>query len=401
MENFEFYAPTRILFGKGQENEVGKLVKEFGGTRVLIHYGGKSAKRSGLIDKVKALLDEEGISYVEFGGVKANPELPMVKEGIELCTREKIDFILAVGGGSVIDSAKAIANGTANPEIDPWDFNLKKASPKKTIKKGVILTLAAAGTEMSQSCVITNPETNIKRGYNSRLNRVEFTIENPELTYSVSKFQTACGATDIAMHTMERYFFAGADTYLTDSIAEAIMRTAIKAGKEAVAEPENYEARANLMWASSLAHNDLTSCGRSGVMPVHQLEHDLSGLHTNITHGAGLAALWGSWARYTVKANLSRFVQFAVNVWGVQQDFDHPERTAMEGIERQEAFYREIGLPTDLRAFDIKEDELETLALMCSSDKTRVVPGVKPLKYEDMLAIYRMALHAGNTDLKC
>ncbi len=401
MENFEFYAPTRILFGKGEEEKVGKLVKEYGGTKVLLHYGGQSAKKSGLLDKVKKLLEAEGIEYVEFGGVRANPELPMVREGIELCTREKVDFILAVGGGSVIDSAKAIANGTANPEVDVWDFNLKKASPKKTLPKGVILTLAAAGTEMSQSCVITNPETNVKRGYNTSLNRVEFTIENPELTYSVSKFQTACGATDIAMHTMERYFFEGHDTFLTDSIAEAILRTVIKAGKDAVKDPHDYEARASLMWGSSLAHNDLTSCGRNGTMPVHQLEHELSGLHNDITHAAGLAALWGSWARYTMKYNLSRFVQFAVNVWGVPQDYDQPEKTAMEGILRQEAYYRELGLVTDLKALGIKEDELETLALMCSENKTRKIPGVKPLVYEDVLEIYHMAYNAGCTDLKC
>ena len=391
MENFEFYTPTRVLFGKGQEENVGKLVKEFGGTKVLLHYGGQSAERSGLLGKVRKCLEAEGIEYVEFGGVQANPELPKVREGIALCLKEKVDFVLAVGGGSVIDSAKDIANGAANPDVDVWDFSLKKATPAKTLPKGVILTLAAAGSEMSESCVVTNPETNLKRGYNSRLNRVQFTIENPELTYTVSKYQTACGAVDIAMHTMERFFSPGEDTDLTDALAEAVLRTIIKNGRIAFYEPENYAARGNMMWASSLAHNDLTGSGRRWLLQVHQLEHELSGLHTNITHGAGLAALWGSWARYVYKNCMSRFVRFAVNVWGVQEDFEHPERTVMEGIRRQEAYYRELGMPLSIREFGIKEEELETLAEMCSFGKSRVVPGYKDLAYEDMLAIYRMS----------
>lgn len=394
MDNFEFYAPTRILFGKGQEENVGKLVKEFGGTKVLLHYGGASAKKSGLLDKVKSLLEAEGLEYVELGGVRPNPELALVREGIELCRKEGVDFILAVGGGSVIDSCKSIANGLANPEHDPWEFHMKKAVPVKTTPKGVILTLAAAGSEMSESCVITNPEENLKRGYNSRLNRVQFTIENPELTYSVSKFQTACGAVDIAMHTIERYFSPGEDTWLTDALAEAVLRTIIKAGREAVEQPDNYEARANMMWAGSLAHNDLTGSGRRWLLTVHQLEHELSGLHTDITHAAGLSALWCSWARYAWESNVKRFVQFAVNVWGVQEDFEHPEKTVLEGIRRQELYYKELGMPTNLRELGIKEEELGTLAEMCSFGKTRVLDGYKKIGYEDMLAIYKMAYEA-------
>ncbi|MDO5141302.1 MAG: iron-containing alcohol dehydrogenase, partial [Eubacteriales bacterium] len=347
------------------------------------------------LDRVEASLEREGLSYIEFGGVRANPELPMVREGIELCIREKIDFILAVGGGSVIDSAKDIANGAANPETDVWDFSLKKAVPERTLPKGVVLTLAAAGSEMSESCVITNPETNLKRGYNSRLNRVQFAIENPELTYTVSRFQTACGAVDIAMHTMERYFSPGEETYLTDALAEGVMKTIIAAGKEAVENPESYQARANMMWASSLAHNDLTGSGRRWILPVHQLEHELSGLHTDITHAAGLSALWCSWARYSYTYDLKRFVQFAVNIWGVAQDFEHPEKTALEGIRRQEAYYKELGMPTGLKELGIKEEELETLAEMCSFGKTRELPAIRKLACEDMLNIYRMAYEAG------
>jgi len=396
MENFEFYTPTRVLFGKGQEEKVGKLIKEFGGTKVLLHYGGQSAKKSGLLDRVKGYLEAEGLEYVELGGVRANPELALVKEGVALARKEKVDFVLAVGGGSVIDSSKAIANGAANPEVeDVWDFSMKKAAPVRTLPKGVILTLAAAGSEMSESCVITNPEVNLKRGYNSRLNRVQFAIENPELTYTVPPYQTACGAVDIAMHTMERYFSPGEDTDLTDALAEAVMRTIIKAGKEAYFEPENYAARGNMMWASSLAHNDLTGNGRKWFLPVHQMEHELSGLHTEITHGAGLAALWCSWARYVYTYSLSRFVRFAVNVWGVQEDFEHPEKTALEGIRRQEEYYKEINMPISIREFGIKEEELETLAEMCCYRHTRKLPGYKELDYDDLLKIYRMSWELG------
>ena len=396
MENFEFYTPTRVLFGKGQEENVGKLIREFGGTKVLVHYGGSSAKKSGLLDRVKAYLEAEGLEYVELGGVKANPEIALVREGVALARKEKVDFVLAVGGGSVIDSSKAIANGAANPEVeDPWDFSMKKAVPVRTLPKGVILTLAAAGSEMSESCVVTNPETNLKRGYNSRLNRVQFAIENPELTFTVSPYQTACGAVDICMHTMERFFSPGADTDLTDALAEAVMRTIITCGKEAYLAPENYDARGNMMWASSLAHNDLTGSGRKWFLPVHQMEHELSGLHTDITHGAGLAALWCSWARYVYKYSLPRFVRWAVNVWGVHEDYEHPEKTALEGIRRQEDYYREINMPISIRQLGIKEEELETLAEMCCYWHTRVLPGDKPLDYEDLLEIYRMSWELG------
>ena len=298
MYNFVYETPTKVYFGRDEERKVGKIISGFHPSKVLIHYGGKSAKESGLLDRVKESLAEEGIAFCELGGVKPNPELSLVREGIALCVREGVDFILAVGGGSVLDSAKDIANGVANPKVDVWDFSLGKSIPEKTLKKGAILTISAAGSEMSNSCVISNAETKEKRGYGCTCNRMDFAIENPELTFTVSPYQTACGAVDIAMHTIERYFNPGENTYLTDGISEAVIRSAMKAGMDCIRDPYDYDARANMMWASSLAHNGLTGCGRNFSMAVHQLEHEVSGLYPSVAHGAGLAALWCSWAFY-------------------------------------------------------------------------------------------------------
>ena len=290
-----------------------------------------------------------------------------------------------------MDSAKDIANGAANQGVDVWDFSLKKAEPLKTIPKGAILTISSVGSEMSSSCVITNPETGEKRGYNSRFNRMDFVIENPELTYTVSAYQTACGAVDAAMHTIERYFFFGEDTYLTDSIAEAVIRSIMKAGKDAIKDPTDYTARANMMWASSLAHNDLTHYGRQCALTVHQLEHEVSGMYPEVAHGAGLAALWCSWARYVYKANFKRFLKFSHNVWELPIDQQDPERTILKAIDMQENYYREIGMPTSLKELGVKYDDLEALALRCSMNKTRVFDGYMPLGYDDIWEIYKMA----------
>jgi alcohol dehydrogenase YqhD (iron-dependent ADH family) len=391
MNNFIYETPTKIYFGKDEELKVGKIIKEVGAKKVLIHCGGTSAKKSGLLDRVRKCLDDENISFIELGGVVPNPELSLVRKGIELCIKENVDFILAVGGGSVIDSSKDIANGAANPDTDVWDFSLKAASPEKTIRKGAILTLAAAGSEMSSSCVITNTQTGEKRGYNSVCNRLDFAIENPELTYTVSAYQTACGAVDIAMHTIERYFCPGSDTYLTDSIAEAVIKSTMKAGIDSIKNPYDYTARANMMWASSLAHNDLTQCGRSFQLVVHQFEHEISGMYPKIAHGAGLAALWCSWARYVYKSNVKRFLQFAHNVWNLDINFEHPEDTVIQAINLQEQYYKQIGMPTNLRELDIKRDDLEILALKCSHNKTRILDGYMKLGFNEMLDIYNMA----------
>lgn len=391
MNSFIYETPTKVYFGKDEELKVGKIVAEYAPKKVLIHYGGQSAKKSGLLDRVKKCLEEENIAYVELGGVVANPELSLVRKGIELCLNEGVDFVLAVGGGSVMDSAKDIANGAANPDIDVWDFSLGKAVPKKTLNKGAILTLSAAGSEMSNSCVISNTETKEKRGYGCTANRMNFAIENPELTYTVDPYQTACGAVDIAMHTIERYFCPGTDTYLTDSIAEAVIKSTMKAGKDCIANPTDYEARANMMWASSLAHNGLTQCGREFMLVVHQLEHEMSGMYPKIAHGAGLAAVWCSWARYVYDANIPRWLQYAHNVWNLDIDFEHPEKTILKAIDMQEEYYASIGMPTDIKSFGIKEEDLEKLALDCSRNKTRKLIGDKQLAYEDILEIFKMA----------
>lgn len=394
MNNFVFHTPTKVYFGKGEELKVGKIIKEMNVHKVMIHFGGKSAKESGLLDRIEKCLQAEGIDFIEFGGVVPNPELCHVRAGIALCQKEKVDFILAVGGGSVIDSAKGIANGVANPGCDVWDFSIKKAVPMKTLKKGAVLTLSAAGSEMSASCVLTNEKTGEKRGFNSPMNRMDFAIENPELTYSVSKYQTACGIVDIGMHTIERYFCPGQETYLTDSIAEAVMKSVMKAGVDAINDPNDYAARANMMWASSLAHNDLTHCGRSVQLTVHQLEHEVSGMYPAVAHGAGLAALWCSWARYVYKASVERFLQYANRVWNVDIDFENPDKTILKAIALQEQFYQSIGMPINLKQLGVKQEDLVPLAERCSFQKTRVLDGYKKLGYEEILDIYKMAYDA-------
>lgn len=391
MNNFIYDATTKVYFGKGEENNVGKIISPFSPKKVLVHYGSKSAEKSGLLDKVCACLKESNIDYVLLGGVKPNPELSLVRQGIALCQKEGVDFILAVGGGSVLDSSKDIANGVANPDNDVWDFSLGKAKPSKTLNKGAILTLSAAGSEMSNSCVITNSETGEKRGYGCPQNRMDFAIENPELTFSVSPYQTACGIVDISMHTIERFFCPGENTYLTDGIAEAVIKNAFKAGKDCLKDPFNYDARANMMWASSLAHNGLTNCGRECQLIVHQFEHEVSGMYPDVAHGAGLAAIWCSWARYVYKANIPRWLQYASNVWNLTVDFEHPEDTIEKAIDMQEKFYESIGMPTNLRSLGVEEKSLEKLALNCTRNKTRVLTGYMTLDYDHILKIYKMA----------
>ena len=389
MDNFVYYVPTKVYFGKGEEENVGKYLKEYQPHKVLLHYGSGSVKKSGLLDKVKKALDEEGISYVELGGVRPNPELSLVREGIALCKKENIDFILAVGGGSVIDSMKAIANGAANPDDDVWEYPLGKKKPVKTLKKAAILTLSAAGSEMSNSCVLSNDATKEKRGCNGDFNRINFAICNPELTYSVSKYQTACGVVDIAMHTIERYFAIGSDTQLTDALSEALIRTVFEYGKVAIDNPTDYNARAQLMLASSFAHNGVTNMGKTPLLTVHQLEHEVSALYPEVAHGAGLAALWPSWARYVYRSNLERWAQYAREVWKI--DTGSVEADILKAIDEQEKYYHDIGMPISLKELNVKEGDLEYLALRTSRDKTRIIPGYKPLGYDELLDIFKSA----------
>ena len=393
MKDFTYYAPTRIVFGKESEEKLPQLIQQYGGKRVLVHYGGGSAKRSGLLDKVFTMLDDAGIAYVALGGVVPNPVLSLVKEGIDLCHKEQVDFILAVGGGSVIDSSKAIGYGVGY-DGDVWDFWDGKAVPQSCLPIGVVLTIPAAGSEMSSSCVITNEEGMLKRGVNSDLCRCKFAIMNPERTYTLPKFQTAAGATDIMMHTMERYFSKYEDAMLTDAIAEALLRTVKTATLTALQNPEDYRSRAAIMWAGSLSHNDLTECGTEKDFACHKLEHELSGLF-GVTHGAGLAAIWGSWARYVMNRHIDRFVKFAIEVMGVPKDhIEKPLATAMAGVRNLENFFHEIGMPTNIPELigrEATEEEIRTLVDKCSRGGTITIGAMEVLKADDMTAIYQMA----------
>ncbi len=391
MFDFSYYTPTKVLFGKNTEDKVAELIKEFGGKKVLIHYGGGSVIRSGLMQKVTDCLDKAGIPYVKLGGAVPNPHLSLVYEGIELCKKESVDFLLAVGGGSAIDSAKAIGYGVMNAG-DVWDLYDYKKQAKACLPLGVILTLAATGSEMSDSSVITKEEGCIKRGYSSNLCRPRFAIMNPELTMTLPDYQTACGCTDIMMHTMERYFTNGGNMELTDSIAEALLRTVKENAKILVKDPKNYDARAEIMWAGSLSHNGLTGCGNDGGdWMTHKLEHELGGLY-DVAHGAGLAAVWGSWARYVYKNCLPRFKRYAINVMGVPAS-GTDEEIAVKGIEATEAFFREIKMPTNLRELGVNasDGDLKLMAHKCAVGVNGAKGSAKLLREEDMLEIYRMS----------
>lgn len=392
IKDFNFYSPTQVVFGKSAEEQLAALVKRYGGTRVLVHYGGGSARRSGLLDKVFGILSDAGIGYVEMGGVVPNPLLSLVKDGIALCRKEKIDFILAVGGGSVIDSAKAIAYGVPY-DGDVWDFWDGKAVPQSSLPVGVILTIPAAGSEMSDSCVVTRDEDLNKRGFNNDLCRCKFAIMNPERTYTLPPYQTAAGATDIMMHTMERYFSKFDGMTLTDSIAESLLRTVKDSIFEVLKNPTDYRHRAQIMWAGSLSHNNLTECGLEKDFATHRLEHELSALF-GVTHGAGLAAMWGSWARFVMPKHVSRFVQYAVNVMGVTNDLTDPEGTALRGIEATERFFHAIGMPTsipELLGREVTDDEIALMVRKCSRGGTITLGSIEKIGTKEMETIYRMA----------
>jgi alcohol dehydrogenase len=386
MLNFVFQNKTKIIFGKGTENEVGRETKAYG-TRVLLHYGGGSVKSSGLYDTVMKSLKAEGIEVFELGGVKPNPRLSLVREGIKLCKENNVDFILAVGGGSVIDSAKGIGIGVKY-EGDVWDFYTGKASVQDTLPVGVVLTIPAAGSESSGGSVITNEEGWFKRSTGGDVMRPIFAIMNPELTYTLPAYQTACGAADIMAHVMERYFVTEKEIDFTDRLCEATLRTIVKNVPLALAEPNNYAARAEVMWAGTIAHNDLLSTGRGGDWASHEIEHEISGIY-DIAHGAGLAIVFPAWMKYVYKNDLNRFVQFAARVWDVEPDFNHPERTALEGIERMKSFFKSIGLPVSLSDANIPDDRLEEMAEKGAGNRT--LGGFVKLNKEDVLNILKLA----------
>ena len=386
MQDFIYYAPTKVFFGKDKHKDVGEIIKGYGFKTIMMQYGMGSVKSSGLYDEVMASLKANGIKVVEMGGVSPNPRISFVREAIKKARENDVEMILAVGGGSVIDSSKYTAAGVLS-ECDVWDFPTRKNVLEKGLPIGCILTIAAAGSEMSSSAVITNLELNMKRGFNSDFNRCLFAICNPELTYSVNKYQTACGAVDIMAHTMERYFTVCEPTDVTDRISESILKSVISAARKLMDCPNDYDARANMMWASSLSHNDLTGCGRQNMLPVHQLEHALSGEYEEIAHGAGLAVLFPAWSRYVYKFGVERFAQFARRVWDVTEEND--EKAALMGIERMESFFAEIGMPLRLRDFKIPEDCIDRLCELCTFGRTREITTYISLDYDKLKEIYK------------
>ena len=343
MNSFDFYSPTYFVFGRDRETEAGAYVKKFGGSRVLVLYGGQSAKRTGLLDRVNESLRAAGIASVELGGIKPNPKSDLVYEGIELCHREQVDFLLAVGGGSVIDTAKAIAAGAVY-DGDFWDFFSGKA-PEKALPVGTVLTIAASGSEGSPNAIITKADTLEKNAAEADCLRPRFSILNPALTESLPPYQTACGVTDIMAHAFERYFTNTPDVETTDRLLEGVLLAMLHEGRRVMADPHNYEARANIMWAGMVCHNDVMGVGRKQDWNSHHLEHVLSALY-DCAHGAGLAVIMPAWMRYCVEhGGEKRFAQMAVRVFGCQMDFDDPKRTAMEGVNAFRTFLKDIGMP--------------------------------------------------------
>lgn len=389
MINFKYYAPTKVIFGKDTVSQAGNLAKEYGATKVLIHYGMGSVVRSGLLDMVKTSLDKSGISFELLGGVKPNPRLSLVYEGIELAKKHKVDFVVAVGGGSVIDSAKAIAFGMKN-DFDVWDLYIGKAVATDCAPIGTILTISAAGSEMSNGTVITNEDGWLKRAYGHELCRPKFSILNPELTYTLPAYQTSCGAADILMHTMERYFSTEKTMEITDSIAEAIIKTVMRNIKKALANPTDYNARAELMWSGSLSHNDLTGCGGIGDWSTHDIEHELGGMF-DVAHGAGLAAVWSSWARFVLNVDAERFAKFASNIFDIHMDTE--KETALAGIKAMEEFYNSINMPKNISELGIKltDEQIDKLADKATNGNTATLGNFKKLNKDDIKTILTMA----------
>lgn len=389
MNNFMFYSPTCFVFGKDAENQAGALVKRFGGTRVLIHYGGGSAVRSGLIGRVEASLKAEGIPCFLLGGVKPNPRSGLVYEGIRLCQEKKIDFILAVGGGSSIDSAKAIAAGTVY-DGDFWDFYSGKRI-EEALPVGTVLTIAAAGSEGSPDSVITKEEGMFKRGASGDAIRPKFSILNPALTQTLPAFQTAAGITDIMAHLYERYLTNTPEVEVTDRLIEALLLTMIHEGPRVIANPDNYEARANIMWAGMMAHNNSCGVGRSQDWNSHNIEHELSALY-DCAHGAGLAVTMPAVFAYVMKHDVMRFAQVAVRVWGCQMDFAHPEVTAREGIRKLQQFLISIGMPRNFAELGAREEDIPALvkALCWGDGRQGSISGFVTLTEEDCTKIYQL-----------
>lgn len=388
MKDFLYYSPTKIYFGKYEE-QVGKIIQESGYKRILFHYGKSSIFKSGLYEKVITSLQASQIDFFELGGVEPNPKIDLVRQGVKLVKENDIDFILAVGGGSVIDSAKAIACG-AKVDFDPWLFSMHEKTPNACLPIGVILTISAAGSELSNSCVLTNPEVKVKNGFNTDLIRPIFTIMNPELTYSVSKYQTACGIVDIMMHTMERYFVDDKTLSFTDEIAIGLLKSVVCAGRKVIQNPFDEEARATLMIASSFSHNGLTGMGSTMYFTVHKLEHVLSGKYDYISHGAGLSVIFPAWALWICSQLKSKFSRFAQEVMGIEEE-DMDVRIH-KGIAALKAFYQEIGMPTTFKELGLNEEQVMELVTIATMNDTKRIPGFIPLDKKQIMEIFKLAL---------
>ena len=387
---FTYYTPTKVYFGADAEDHIGADLKSRGATKVLIHYGSERIKKDGLFDRVVGQLDGAGIAWVELGGVEPNPKVTLVRKGIELCRAEGVDFILGVGGGSVADSCKAMRLGLAL-DVDPWEAVTKNMVPAKPFPMGIVLTMAAAGSEMSNSCVLSDAGAHLKRGCNHDANRPEVAFMNPANTLTVPPYQTAAGVVDIMMHTMERFLFNAPETPLTDAIAVAILRTVRDCGTRLIAEPFDLDARADVMWASSLAHNNLTECGRGKTFTAHKIEHDISGAHDNVTHGAGLAVVFPAWVLYEYKCDVDRFADWAVRVWDAEMHEDK-EQTVLEGVEKMRAYFRSLGMPTHMSELGVTPDEYEYISGLTTNGGANTIPSYRgALTQEDIIAIYKLA----------
>lgn len=388
MQNFKFHSPTKIIFGKDAIGCVGSETAVYG-KKVLLHYGSGHIKKTGLYQKITDGLKKAGIAFVELPGVVPNPRLPLVHEGIALCRREGVDFILAVGGGSVIDSAKTIAMGVPYGG-DVWDFFEEKAEPKAALPLGAVLTIAAAGSEASRGCVISNEQTGQKLPVNFDGLRPKFAALNPELTFTLPPYQTACGAADIIAHVLERYFTNAAHVDLSDRLCEGTLKAVIENTPAALCKPDDYDARAEIMWAGTVAHNDLVGMGRIEDWASHRIEHELSAIN-DIAHGAGLAVIFPAWMRYVYQHNLPRFVQYAVRVWNVEQNFEDPEKTALEGIARTKAYFSSLGLPTSLGEIGLNETHYSRIAQNCKQNPDGGVGSFVTLTPDDIVEILKIA----------
>ena len=385
MLNFEFCSPTKFVFGKDTESQVGRLVLEAGGTRALIVYGGGSVVRSGLLARVMESLDAAGVAHVEMGGVMPNPRDNLVYEGIRLCRENGLDFVLPIGGGSAIDTAKAIADGVPY-DGDFWDFYSGKVAPKCALPHGCVLTIPAAGSEGSNSSVITKMDGNLKRGLSSELHRPRFAVMNPELTFTLPRYQLACGTTDMMAHIMERYFTNTPDVALTDRMAEALLLSIIEAAPTAMADDHHYESHATLMWAGMLAHNNSVGVGREQDWASHHIGHEISAKY-DTAHGASLAVVFPAWMKYVYKHDVARFVQFATRVWGVDAQGKSDEAVALEGIKRMQAFFVSLGMPATLQQAGGCVEDIPYLANNIVNGKTGNFVRLLPPQVEEILHI--------------